>query len=123
VKSVVKNGIATRSIFPSRLIFCDKVSEAANKELRQKRNEVDPIDMAEEVERSLSDIFRLVERIDEERRQKMERAGEMGGCEFSAGFGSVAASVDPCAPPPSNPGEKLVKTSPNNHKTTKCWVS
>ena len=111
---MVKNGIASRSIFPSRIIVCDKVSEAAKKELRQKRNELDPIDMAEEVERSLSDIFRLVERIDEERRQKMERAGEMACCEFSAGFGSVAASVAPCAPLHPTLGKSLFK----HHQTT-----
>jgi len=108
-----------------RLLACEKVSEAAKKELRQKRSELDPIDLAEEVERRLSEIFRLVERIDEERWEEMERAGEVGGGEFSAGLDCVAASVAPapCASTPSNPAEKLVKTSPNNHKTTKRRVS
>ena len=108
-----------------RLLTCEKVSEAAKKELRQKRSELDLIDLAEEVQRRLSEIFRLVERIDEERWEEMERAGEVGGREFSAGLDSVAASVAPapCASTPSNPAEKLVKTSPKNHKTTKRRVS
>lgn len=96
------------------------MKKSAKQELRQKRNELDPLDLAEEVERRLSEIFRLVERIDEVRWEEIERAGE-----FSVGLDSVAATVAPapCAFTPSNPTEKLVKTSPDNHKTTKRLVS
>lgn len=108
-----------------RLLACEKVDEEVKKDLRQKRSELDPLDLAEDVERRLSEIFRLVERIDEERWEEMERAGEVSGGEFSTGVDFVAASVAPapCASTPSPPVEKLVKISPKNHKTTKRLVS
>ncbi|MFN9819711.1 MAG: hypothetical protein ACK56K_03310, partial [Akkermansiaceae bacterium] len=85
---------------------------------------LDPLDLAEEVERRLGEIFRLVERIEEDRWEEMERAGESRG-EFSAGADFVAASVAPApyATPTSTPTEKLVKTSSNNQKTTNRRVS
>jgi hypothetical protein len=108
-----------------RLLACKKVSEAAKEELRQKRSKLDPLDLAEEVERRLGEIFQVVERIEEERWEERERAGEVGGGEFSAGVDCVAATVAvaSCASTPSTPAEKLVKTSAKNHKKAKRLVS
>ncbi|MFN9410635.1 MAG: hypothetical protein ACK6AY_15120, partial [Akkermansiaceae bacterium] len=107
-----------------RLLACEKVSEVVKASLRLKRSELDPLDLAEEVERRLGEIFRLVERIEEDRWEEMERAGESRG-EFSAGADFVAASVAPApyASTTSTPTEKLVKTSSNNQKTTNRRVS
>ncbi|MFN9822153.1 MAG: hypothetical protein ACK56K_15840, partial [Akkermansiaceae bacterium] len=76
------------------------------------------------VERKLGEIFRLVERIEEERWEEMERAGAPRS-EFSAGADFVAASVAPApyASTTSTPTVKLVKTSSNNQKTTNRRVS
>ena len=110
-----------------RLLACEKVSEATKKQLREKRSELDPLELAEEVERRLSEIFQIVERIEEERWEERERARESreGVGDFSAGADYVAAAVAPapCASTASAPAEKLVKTPPNHHKTTKRLVS
>lgn len=110
-----------------RLLACEKVSEATKKQLREKRSELDPLELAEEVERRLSEIFQIVERIEEERWEEKERAGESreGVGDFSAGADYVAAAVAPApyAFTASPPAEKLVKTPPNHHKTTKRLVS
>lgn len=110
-----------------RLLACEKVTETIKKQLREKRSELDPLELAEEVERRLSEIFQIVERIEEERWEERERAGESreGVGDFSAGADYVAAAVAPapCAFTASAPAEKLVKTPPNHHKTTKRLVS
>ncbi|MFN5640391.1 MAG: hypothetical protein ACK5AA_12725, partial [Akkermansiaceae bacterium] len=81
-------------------------------------------DLAEEVERKLGEIFRLVERIEEERWEEMERAGAPRS-EFSAGADFVAAWGAPAPDPAttSPPTGKRVKTSSNNQKTTNRRVS
>jgi hypothetical protein len=73
------------------------------------------MDLAEEVERRLAEIFNIVERIEEERWEEMDRAGELHGS-ASVGLDSVAASVAtaPSASTTSNPTEKLVKSPQNN---------
>ncbi|MFN9513735.1 MAG: hypothetical protein ACK57Z_12240 [Akkermansiaceae bacterium] len=107
-----------------RLLACEKVSEGVKASLRLKRSELDPLDLAGEVERRLGEIFRLVERIEEDRWEEMERAGEGPG-EFSVGADFVAASDDPApyASTPSTPTEKIVKTSSNPQKTPTRRVS
>lgn len=107
-----------------RLLACPKVSEEIKAELRQTRSALDPMDLAEEVERRLGEIFSLAERIDEERWEEMERAGETPA-KTSGGLDSVAAAVAiaPSAFTTSNPPENLVKTAQKKHKTTNRWVS
>ena len=97
---------------------CSKVSEAAKEKLRQTRAGLEPIDLAEEVERQLEKILRLVERIEQERWEEMERAGEAPGGSGSAEVDYVASpvAIAPCASTPSTPAELLVK-SPPNHET------
>lgn len=110
-----------------RLLACEKVSEATKQQLRKKRGELDPIELAEEVERRLSEIFEIVERIEEERWEERERAGESreGVGDFSAGADCVTAPVAsaPCAFTASAPAEKLGKSTPIEHKTNKRLVS
>lgn len=100
-----------------RLLACKKVSEEVKRTLRQKRSELDPIDLAEEVEQRLSEIFRVVEMIEQERWEERIRAGEEGNGEFSAGLASVTAPVAPapCASTATNPAEKLVKRAQKKH--------
>ena len=109
------------------MLACEKVSETTKKQLQENRNELDPLELAEEVERRLGEIFQIVERIEEERWEERERAGEIreGVGDFSAGADYVAAAVAPapCAFTASPPAEKLVKTQPKHHKTTKRLVS
>jgi len=107
-----------------RLLACPKVSEAVKDGLRETRSQFDPMDLAEEVERRLAEIFNIVERIEEERWEEMDRAGELHGT-ASVGLDSVAASVAtaPSASTTSNPTEKLVKSPQNKHKTNNRRVS
>ena len=84
----------------------------------------DPMDLAEEVERRLAEIFSLAERIEEERWEEMERAGERPE-KATGGSDSVTAAVAnaPYASTTSNPPENLVKTPQKKHKTTNRRVS
>lgn len=59
-----------------RLLACPKVDEETKEKLRQTRAGLDPMSLADEVERRLGEIFEIVERIEEERWEEMERAGE-----------------------------------------------
>lgn len=72
----VRNKYDTLATPCDRLLACPKVSEEIKAELHKSRSALDPMDLAEEVERRLAEIFSLAERIDEERWEEMERAGE-----------------------------------------------
>lgn len=52
------------------------MDEETKEKLRQIRAGLDPMSLADEVERRLGEIFEIVERIEEERWEEMERAGE-----------------------------------------------
>ncbi|MCX6847148.1 MAG: hypothetical protein NTU84_11480, partial [Verrucomicrobia bacterium] len=66
-----------------------------------------------------------VERIEEDRQEEMERAGESHPLRADAGSDCVTASVAiaPCASTPSAPAENRVKTTTKNQNQTKRWVS
>jgi hypothetical protein len=83
-----------------RLLACPKVDEETKEKLRQIRAGLDPLSLADEVERRLGEIFEIVERIEEERWEEMERAGE----------GPARA-------------ETLVKAASTKHKTINLRVS
>ena len=109
-----------------RLLACAKVSDATKEKLRQTRREFDPLDLADEVERRLAEIFCLAEHIEEERWEEMQRAGEVpAAAKATGGVDCVTATVAPapCAYTPSTPPENLVKTSQKKHKTTNRRVS
>lgn len=107
-----------------RLLNCSKVNEETKERLRRTREELDPMELAEDVERRLKEIFEVVERIEEERWEEMELAGE-APWERTAGPDSVTALVAnaPCASTPSGPAERLVKSPQKKQKRTNSWVS
>jgi hypothetical protein len=59
-----------------RLIACAKVSEETKAHLRTTRAALDPMDLAADIEARLAKIFTVVEQIEEERQEEMDRAGE-----------------------------------------------
>ena len=81
--------------------------------------------LAADIEARLGKIFTIVERIEEDRQEEMERAGESHPLRAAAGSDCVTASVAiaPCASTPSDPAENLVKTTPNNQNQPKRRVS
>lgn len=107
-----------------RLLACPKVSEWRKEELRQARAGLDPMDLAEEVERRLGAIFRIVDEKKEERREELEWARELPG-DGSARPDCVTATVAtaPCASTSSGRAESLVKATQMEHKSTKRRVS
>lgn len=108
-----------------RLLACAKVSEATKMQLRATRGSLDPMDLAADIEERLGKIFAIVERIEEDRQEEMDRAGEPHPLNAAAGADCVTASVAcaPCASTPSTPAGNLVKSTPKNHKQTKRRVS
>ena len=107
-----------------RLLACPKVSDEVKEILRETRANLDPLSLAEEVEQRLSEIFKLVERIEEERWEEIERAGEHPAG-ASGGLDCVTAVVAPAptACTTSSPPEELAKSPRNKHKTTNRRVS
>jgi hypothetical protein len=83
------------------------------------------MDLAADIEARLGKIFTIVERIEEDRQEEMERAGESHPLRAAAGADCVTASVAiaPCASTPSAPAENLVKTTRKNQNQTKRRVS
>ena len=107
-----------------RLLNCAKVSEETKVQLCATRAALDPMDLAADIEARLEKIFTIVERIEEDRQEEMERAGESHPL-GAAGADCVTASVAiaPCASTPSAPAENLVKTTRKNQNQTKRRVS
>ena len=100
-----------------------KVSEETKTQLRAIRAiraDLDPMDLAADIEARLGRIFTVVAHIEEDRQDEMERAG-IG----TVGADSVTASVAiaPCAFTASAPTENLVKPTSKNQNQTKRRVS
>jgi hypothetical protein len=109
-----------------RLLNCAKVSEETKDQLRVTRAALDPMDLAADIEARLEKIFTIVERIEEDRQEEMERAGEShplgggrrGGLRY--GFGRYRSlrlhSVRPCGKPcqnhPKEPNQALGVMNP-----------
>jgi hypothetical protein len=107
-----------------RLLACAKVSEETKTQLRAIRAALDPMDLAADIEARLGRIFAIVARIEEDRQDERERAGEFPGI-GTVGADSVAAPVAgaPFASTASAPTETLVKSTPKNHNQTTRRVS
>lgn len=107
-----------------RLLACAKVSGETKTRLRAMRAALDPMDLAADIEARLGRIFAVVERLDEDRQDEMERAGELPGI-ASVGADSVTApvAVAPCASTASAPTETLAKSALKNQNKTKRRVS
>lgn len=107
-----------------RLLACAKIGEETKIRLRGIRAALDPMDLAADIETRLGRIFGLVDRIEEDRQDEMERAGER------AGPGTVRADcvTAPVAGAPytstaSALTEPLVKSTPKNQNQSKRRVS
>ena len=101
-----------------------KVSEETKTQLRAIRADLDPMDLAADIEARLGRIFTVVAHIEEDRQDEIERAGEFLGI-GTVGADSVTASVAiaPCAFTASAPTENLVKPTSKNQNQTKRRVS
>jgi hypothetical protein len=108
-----------------RLIACAKVSEETKAHLRTTRAALDPMDLAADIEARLAKIFTVVERIEEERQEEMDRAGEAHPLKAASGADCVAApvAVAPCASTSSAPEGNLAKFPSSDQKSAKRRVS
>lgn len=110
-----------------RLLACEKVSETTKKQLREKRSERDPLELAEEVERDRVNVSnRRTHRrrtLGRERTSRRETRGRRRFFCWERHDVAAAVAPAPCAFTASARAEKLVKTPPNDHKTTKRLVS
>ena len=106
-----------------RLLACAKVSEETKTQLRAIRAALDPMDLAAEIEARLGRIFAIVARIEEDRQDERERAGEPPEI-GTVGAASVPAPVAtaPCASTAPAPTETLVKSTPKHQNQTKRRV-
>jgi len=107
-----------------RLLVCPKVSAATKESLRQIRLGLDPMDLSEDIERRLVEIFAIVEHMEEEGSEEPENL-EVHPRIAAARVDSVTASVAvaPRASTESTLSESLAKSWPNEHKSTTRWVS
>ena len=107
-----------------RLLACEKVDAKTKKWLRKTRSELDPISLAEDIEARLKEIFKIVERIEEDRAEEMAWAAEhpVGG---PAGADCAPASVAgaPSASAPSAPAGKGGRKQSGGKKTSRRRVS
>lgn len=92
-----------------RLLDCLKVSKATKAELRRTRKNLDPIELANQLEAKLGIIFEIVERIEEECAEEQRWAEEADRGSATAGEDSVAPSVAnaPSVSTASSPAEKI----------------
>lgn len=107
-----------------RLLVCPKVSAATKESLRQIRLGLDPMDLSEDIERRLVEIFAIVKHMEEEWSEEPENL-EVHPRIAAARVDSVTAwvAVAPRASTESTLAETLAKPWPNEHKSTKRWVS
>lgn len=120
VGSKVKKKYDTPQTPCDRLLNCPKVSQRIKKELRSNRAELDPMALAEDIEKKLEAIHQIIDRIEQQRAEEAAWANEA-----SAGAGSVPALVAPApkAYTPPTPAENLVKRAKKKQKPTNVWVS
>ncbi len=71
--------------FPMLGFDCDYGSEETKYQLRATRATLDPMDLAADIEARLGKIFTIVERIEEDRQEEVERAGESHPLRAAAG--------------------------------------
>ena len=105
-----------------RLLKCPKVSVKTKQELKAKRKELDPIELAKSVEEKLQIIHEIIE-LTEAQRDEENRWLSEPPTSASAGTDSAAApvAIAPCTSTPSEPAENLAKSTQNkqSHSTTR----
>ena len=115
VGSKVKKKYDTPQTPCDRLLKCPKVSVEIKKELRSKREQLDPLELAEEIEIKLKAIHKIIDRIEEQRAEEATWANE-------ASAPALVATAPRASTPPAQ-AENLVKTPKKKQKTTNVRVS
>ncbi len=113
IGSKVRKKYATPTTPCDRFLNCAKVSEETKVQLCATRAALDPMDLAADIEARLEKIFTIVERIEEDRQEEMERAGEshpLGGPQ-----GRTALRLQPLSlpAPPLRPPLRKTLSKPN----------
>lgn len=103
-----------------RLLECPKVSGEIKAELRKKREELDPMELAEEIETKLKAIHLIIDRIEE---QRTEEAAWANGPSAVAGCAPALVAPAPSASTPPATAENLVKPPQKKQKVTNVRVS
>lgn len=107
-----------------RLLACVKVDEETKRRLREERGGLDPLSLAADIEARLERIFALVERIEEDRQDEIQRAAAApSGGPVGADCVAAAVAIAPFASTPSAPTGVAIKSPQNHHKQTKRRVS
>lgn len=107
-----------------RLLACAKVSEETKRLLRETRAGLDPLKLAQDVEARLERIFVVLERLEEDRQDEIERASAYpSGGTLGADCVAAAVAIAPFASTPSAPRGTTAKSPPNHQNQTKRRVS
>lgn len=104
-----------------RLLSCPKVSESRKKKLRATRARLDPMELSEELEKRLGEIFQRVEKIERERAEEEDWLGEQEeqvphGATVATGSVPATVATAPCASTPPVATERLVKSKQKKEK-------
>ena len=107
-----------------RLLACAKVSEETKRQLRAARAGLDPLTLAQDIEARLEEIFAIVERLEEDRQDEIQRASaHPAGGTVGADCVAAAVAIAPFSSTPSAPTGIAVKSPPNHQNQTKRRVS
>jgi hypothetical protein len=111
-----------------RLLSCPKVSEEQKDQLREKHRQLDPIELAGEIEKKLQVIFEKVDLIETEREEDLRWAEESGGDQPTHPAADLRGAEPPVAIAPSDSAplksnQSLAKSKGKEEKTSKRRVS
>lgn len=107
-----------------RLLNCPKVSTEIKRDLKAKRAQLDPIELAKSIEVKLQKIYQLIEQSEAQRAEEDQWLSEVAA-EAPAGTDYVAApvAIAPCASTSSEPAENLDNTAKKQHDYLNTRVS
>lgn len=107
-----------------RLLNCPKVSTEIKRDLKAKRAQLDPIELAKSIEVKLQKIYQLIEQSEAQRAEEDQWLSEVAA-EAPAGTDYVAApvAIAPCASTSSEPAENLDNTAKKQHDYPNTRVS
>jgi hypothetical protein len=107
-----------------RLLKCPKVSDVIKQGLKEKRAQLDPIELAKSVEAKLQHIYKIIEQTEAQREEENKWLAESATC-ATAGTDSVTApvAIAPCASTTSEPAENLAKSPQKKQKQVNTRVS
>lgn len=113
IGSKVKKKYDTPQTPCDRLLKCPKVSAEIKKELRNKSEELDSLELSEEIEIKLKAIHQIIDRIEEQRAEEATWANEASAC---AGSAPALVAPAPRASTPPAQAENLVKRPQKKQK-------